>query len=334
MHSYRVYETDKAGSARIEDVKNLVPDEDEIVADVAAAAVGFVDTLVVSGRYQSIPPTPFTPGMEFSGRVRAVGSNVKGYKIGDRITAYVSGGAFAHQAKAKVGEFYPVPDDVPLSVAALLCGAYLTAHFALVARGHLEAGQTVLIGGASGAVGLAAVQISKALGARLVIGTYRTPEDKEALQAAGTDAEFDVSGADFRDTLRMQVLELTAGKGVDLVIDPVGGEFLNAAMRLLVWSGRLVVVGFAAGDIPTIKVNHLLLKNIAVSGLNISSYRERAPESLATAQREIFALAGKGLLRPRVAREFAFEHTGEALDFVAKGRTHGRALIVVGGEKQ
>ncbi|NSZ77513.1 NADPH:quinone oxidoreductase family protein (plasmid) [Agrobacterium tumefaciens] len=333
MLSYRIHETGNTGSAKIEDVAGLLPEDDEIIVDVAAAAVGFVDTLVVSGRYQNIPPTPFTPGMEFSGWISAVGSKIAGYKPGDRVTAYVLNGAFAQQAKARVGEFYPVPADVPLDQAALLCGAYLTGYFALVERGQFKAGDTVLVGGASGAVGLATVQIAKALGAGLVIGTYRSPEDREALHAAGTDAEIDVSGSDVREALRSTVLELTDGKGVDLVIDPIGGEFLNAALRSIAWSGRLVVVGFAAGDIPSIKVNYLLLKNIAVVGLDVSQYRKRAAERLALAQGEIFELWRKGLVRPRVARQFAFEHIGEALDLVAKGQTHGRAVIILGDGK-
>lgn len=166
MLSYRIHETGNAGSARIEDVAGLIPEDDEIIVDVAAAAVGFVDTLVVSGRYQNIPPAPFTPGMEFSGRISALGSNVAGYKHGDRVAAYVLNGAFAQQAKARVGEFYPVPDHVPLDQAALLCGAYLTGYFALVERGQFKAGNTILVGGASGAVGLATVQISQGVGCR------------------------------------------------------------------------------------------------------------------------------------------------------------------------
>lgn len=327
MRSYRVWELGSPKAMKIDHLDDLVPGSDEIVIDVRAAAVGFVDTLVVSGRYQSIPPLPFTPGMEFSGTVRAMGAGVEGIAKGDRVAAYVLNGAFAEQAVVRVGGFYPVPEDIPFEQAALLCGAYLTAYFGLVDRGQFKAGEKVLIGGAGGAVGLAAIQIAKALGAKTVLGTYRSDADRQAILDAGADSAIDISGTDLRDSLRAQVQEATGGLGVDLVIDPIGGDFLGAALRALAWSGRLVVIGFAAGDIPSVKANYLLLKNISVIGLELSQYRQRAPERLVAAQAELFRLWRTGGLKPRVARQFRFEEIPEALEFVAAGRTGGRATI-------
>ncbi|MFC7706255.1 NADPH:quinone oxidoreductase family protein [Plastorhodobacter daqingensis] len=333
MRSYRVWEVGSPNNLKLDAIGDLTPAEGEVVVDVEVAAVGFVDTLVVSGRYQAIPPAPFTPGMEFAGIVRAVGTNVEGCAIGDRVAAYVPGGAFAEQAIAKVGEFYPVPEDIPLDRAVLLSGAYLTAHFALVERGRFEPGETVLVGGAGGAVGLAAVQIAKALGAGKVLGAIRSERDRDAVLAAGADAVVDLAGAELRDAVRDQVFAATGGRGADLVIDPIGGDFFGAALRAMEWRGRLVVVGFAAGEIPTVRANYLLLKNIAVLGLEVGQFRRRAPAAMQAVQAELFDLARRGLLAPRVAREFAFEALPDALEFVAAGRTGGRALVSIGGAR-
>lgn len=330
MRSYRVWKPGSSKALRIDDLPNVSPSEDEIVVDVETAAVGFVDTLVVSGRYQTIPTVPFTPGKEFAGTVRAVGAGVADCAIGDRVAAYVPNGAFAEQAVAKLGEFYPVPDDVPIDRAALLCGAYLTAYFALIERGQFKRGDTVLVGGAGGAIGIAAVQIAKALGAHKVIGVFRSVVDKDAILEAGVDAAIELSGPDLREAVRSQVLAATDGHGADVVLDPIGGEFLTAALRATAWCGRLVVIGFAAGDIPTVKVNYLLLKNIAAVGFDLSQYRRRAPDRMKAVQAELFDLWRQGLLRPRVARQFTFEGIPDALEFVANGRTGGRALISIG----
>lgn len=331
MRSYRVQELGSPRNMKIDELPDLVPGPEEVVVDVAAAGVGFVDTLAVSGRYQNIPPVPFAPGMEFAGTIRSIGPGVAGWTVGDRVAAYALNGGFAEQALAKVGQFYAVPDDVPLDQAALLCGAYLTAYFALVERGGFRRGETVLVGGAGGAVGLAAVQIARALGAAKVLGTFRSEADRLAILEAGADAAIDLSGPDVQDAVRAQVLGATAGHGADVVLDPIGGAFLPAALRAMAWSGRLVVIGFAAGDIPTVKVNYLLLKNIGILGLDLTQYRRRAPERLAAAQAELFDLWRKGLTKPRLARQFPFEAIPDALDFVAAGRTGGRASIVIGG---
>lgn len=333
MRSFRVQRPGIPAETGIDELPELCPGENEVVINVAAAAVGFVDTLMVAGRYQSVPPVPFTPGMEFAGTVRAIGKGVVGTAVGDRVVAYVLNGAFAEQAVANVNEFYPVPDDVPLDQAAMLCGAYLTAYFALVERGQFKPGEAVLVGGAGGAVGLAAVQIAKALGASCVIGAYRSEADREAILEAGADAAVDISGPNMRDTLRSQALGATGDKGVDVVLDPIGGEFLAAALRALAWSGRLVVIGFAAGDIPTVKVNYLLLRNIGIVGLDLSQYRRCAPERLKAVQAELFDLWHKGLIKARIARTFAFEEVPDALALVANGRTGGRVSVAIDGRR-
>lgn len=331
MRSYRVWEHSSPQAIKIDTLPALSPGTGEVVVDVKAAGVGFVDTLMVSGRYQTIPPLPFTPGMEFAGIVRAVGPDVVGYTPGDRVAAYVLNGAFAEQALAKPNQLFPLPDAIPFNQAALLCLPYLTAHFALIERGRFKRGETVLVGGAGGAVGLAAVQIAKALGAK-VLGAIRSLADAEIVSAAGADAIIDLSVPDLRDAVRRQVHAVTDGKGADIVIDPIGGEFLAAALRASAWGGRLVVVGFAAGDILTVKVNYLLLKNISILGLELNQYRDRSPDLMKKVQAELFELWRQGLLKPRIARQFAFEAVPDALEFVANGRTNGRAIVSIGSE--
>ena len=329
MRSYRIWETGSSKNMKLDDVADLTPGEREIVVDVQAAGVGFVDALVVAGKYQNVPATPFAPGMEFAGTVRAVGPGVSNCAPGDRVTAYTLSGGFAEQAIARVGEFFPVPDEIPLEQAAIMCGSYLTAYFALTKRGHLAAGESVLVGGAGGAVGLAAIQITRALKAKTIVGTYRSQDDRQAILDAGADVAIDISGQDIKDTLRAQVQSATGGDGIDLVIDPVGGDFFQAALRTVVFSGRVIVLGFAAGEIPSVKVNYLLLKNIGVLGLDVSQYKTREPTRVEEAQRELFRLWKEGKLAPRVARRFRFEETPDAIDFVAQGRTGGRAVIAI-----
>lgn len=330
MRSFRIWKTGTPAEARLDDVPGLEPGPGEVVVDVQAAAVGFVDTLVATGRYQTIPATPFTPGMEFSGRIRAIGSGVYGCAPGDEVAAYTLNGGFAEQAIAGPGEFFPVPKGVALEQAALMSGAYLTAHMALTERAGLVPDDIVLVGGAGGAVGLAAVRLAKALGAGPVLGAVLSSADAQAILDAGADAVVDLSGPDLREGLRAQVRAATGGRDVDIVIDPLGADFLPAALRVLAFGGRLIVVGFAAGDIPVIRSNHLLLKNISASGLNITEYRKHRPDLLQAAQAQIFELAMKGQLKPRIAREFRLDQVAEALDFVAKGHTGGRALVRIG----
>ena len=208
---------------------------------------------------------------------------------------------------------------------------YQTAYFALRDRAGLHPGETVLVGGAAGGVGVAGIQLAKAFGAR-VLAAVRKPQQAEFVRACGADAVINVGGTNLREELRKQVFAETSGAGVDIVLDPVGGEFFGAALRALAWCGRLVVIGFVGGDIPSVKANYLLVKNISVSGLQWSDYRERAPERVAVAQAEIFRLWKGGALRPPVTKAFAFEELPTALDLIAQGQIAGKAAILIKGE--
>ncbi|WP_454919045.1 NADPH:quinone oxidoreductase family protein [Xanthobacter sediminis] len=329
MRSYRVWEHGAPSSMRVDALADLVPGEGEMVVDVKAAGINFPDALVVTGKYQLLPERPFTPGKDLAGVVRATGPGVSGFAPGDRIMAQVEYGAFAEQAIVHPSEAFRMPDGLSFEAAAAMGLVYQTAYFALVERGQYKRGETVLVGGAAGGVGLAAVQIAKGLGARVLAGV-RSPEEEVVVRAAGVDAVIDLSVPDLRESVRAQVLAATEGHGADVVLDPLGADFFAGALRAMAWCGRLVVIGFAAGDIPTLKVNYLLLKNIAVSGLQWSDYRDRTPERVRQVQQDLFDLWRAGAVKPRIMRDFAFSELPEALDLVSQGKVQGKAVVRVG----
>ncbi len=326
MRSYRVWEHGSPSSMRIDTLDDLVPGPGEMVVDVKAAGINFPDVLVVSGKYQILPPRPFTPGKDLAGIVRTVGDGVADYAPGDRVMAQVENGAFAEQAIATPAQSFKLPDGLSFEAAAAMGLVYQTAHFALVERGKYKTGETVLVGGAAGGVGLAAVQIAKGLGAK-VLACVRSPEEAEVVRAAGADAVIDLSGSDLRESVRAQVFAATDGQGADVVLDPLGGDFLGAALRAMAWCGRLVVIGFAAGDIPSVKVNYLLLKNICICGLQWSDYRDRTPERVQAVQADLFDLWRAGAVKPHIMRAFPFAELPQALDLVSEGKVRGKAVV-------
>eukprot|EP01037_Dinobryon_pediforme_P002167 gene2167-2204_t len=274
-----------------------VPAADEVLVTVQAAPVNFVDLLVVGGTYQFLPPLPFIPGKGPAGVVAACGAEVKGLLPGDAVLAMAEQGGYAEQVCVKAHQVYKRPPALSAIEAASMSLAYDTAWMALRERGRLAKDEVVLVLGASGAVGIAAVQLAKAMGARVLAAIAR-PERGAAMLEAGADAVIDLSAPNLRDALRDQVKAATGGKLADVVIDPIGGDAFDAALRALDWCGRLVVVGFAAGRIPSVKANYLLVKNIEVSGLQISDYRKRRPALMAECFAEIFAFHEQGRLHP------------------------------------
>lgn len=328
MRSYRVWEHGAPSIMRIDTLPDLVPEPGEMVVDVKAAGINFPDTLVVSGKYQILPPRPFAPGKDLAGIVRAVGAGVTDFAPGDRIMGQVEHGAFAGQAIVSPSQAFRLPDGMDFAEAAAMGLVYQTAHFALAERGQYQRGETVLVGGAAGGVGLAAVQIAKGLGARVLAGV-RSQAEAEIVREAGADAVIDLAVPDLRDSLRAQVAAATDGHGADVVLDPLGDAFFAAAVRAMAWCGRLVVIGFAAGEIPSIKVNYLLVKNISISGLQWSDYRDRTPEKVRTVQAELFDLWRAGVLKPRIMRRFPFAELPQALDLVAQGKVQGKAVVLM-----
>lgn len=328
MKAVQVHEFGPIELARLEDISDPMPGAGEVIVDVRAVETNFPDILVMEGRYQFTPPLPFCPGKAAAGVVSALGDGVQGLAIGDRVGAQVEYGAYAEKLRASADSCHKMPEGMDFQTAAALGLVYQTSHFALVERAGLQPGESVLVLGASGGVGQAAVQLARALGAGTVIGGVKGAKNAEIARAAGCDATLDLSMDNLRDGLRAAVHAATDGQGVDVVIDPVGGAVTGAALRAIAWRGRLVVIGFAAGDIPVIKANYLLVKNIAVSGLQWSDYRTRCPELVGRVQDEIFALWSAGKLKPQIADALPLANFAEALKRLKEGRAHGKILLL------
>lgn len=298
----------------------------EVIVTIHAAPVNYVDLLVIGGAYQFLPPFPFVPGKSPAGVVSALGSGVTTLRLGDRVVATAEAGGYAEAVAVAADQCHRLPPQMPFAEAASLALVYDTSWVALRRRARLASGETVLVLGASGGVGHAAMQLARAMGARVMAGVSR-PERAALALASGADAIIDLSRPNLRDSLRDQVFALTDGRGADVIIDPLGGEVFAAALRALAWCGRLVVIGFAAGGIPILKTNYLLLKNIEVSGLQVSDYRKRRPTELATAYAEIFGFYQLGAVKPGAATELPLERAGEALAAVRDRHIAGRAVL-------
>lgn len=327
MRAVIVREHGPAESHRVEEVADPVPGPGQVLVDVRAIGVNFPDLLVVEGRYQFLPPRPFSPGKEAAGVILALGPGVEGLAPGDRVALQTEYGAYAERIAVSRDTVYPMPASMGFEDAAAIGLTCQTAHFALVERAGLAAGESVLVTGASGGVGLATVEVAKALGARVLAGVTSAEKGRLAVEH-GADAVVDLSVPNLRDELRAQVARALGGGGVDIVIDTVGGEVFTAALRALAWRGRLVVAGFASDRIPEVRANYLLVKNIAVSGLQWSDYRDRRPEWVARVQHELFALYEAGRLRPHVCARYPLAGFAQALSRFRRRDVTGKMLLI------
>lgn len=311
---------------RVYQAPSPVPGPDEVLVTVHAAPVNYVDLLVVGGNYQFLATRPFIPGKGPAGVITELGSGVTTLAVGDRVLAMAEQGGYAEEVAVSVDQCYRLPEHMSFIEAASLSLVYDTAWFALRERARLEPGETVLVLGASGGVGRAAVQLARAMGARVLAGIAR-PQRAAAAHTAGAEFIIDLSQEKLRDSLRQQVHAVTDGRGADIILDPLGGAVFEAALRALAWRGRLVVIGFAAGAIPAVRTNYLLLKNIEVSGLQISDYRKRRPAQVAAAYAEIFELYRQGNIKPAAATVFPLERAGEALAALRDRHVDGRTVL-------
>lgn len=316
-------------NARIEDISEPVSGPGDVVVTVQAAEVNFPDMLVIEGKYQVKPALPFSPGKGAAGIVESVGAGVTALKPGDRVAVEVEFGAFAEKLKVNASHCYPMPADMPFDVATALGVVYQTAHFALLDRAAFLPGETVLVLGASGGVGVASIQLARALGAGPVIACTLDGDGAAIARRAGADHIIDRGMANLRDGLRDAVAEITGGHGADIVIDPVGGDVHAAAMRAMAWRGRMVIIGFTSGTIPVIKSNYLLLKNIAVSGLNWSEYRDHEPDLVARVQQEIFGFWSAGRLDPIISHRLPLDDFAKAFELLRDGKAHGKIVLTL-----
>jgi NADPH2:quinone reductase len=262
--------------------------------------------------------------------VRALGAGVTGIDIGDRVLAMAEYGGYAELVAVDHSQVYRLPDSMSFVDAAAMSLAMDTAWMALRERARIRPGETVLVLGATGAVGGAAVQLARAMGARLVLAGVSSPDKFAAIADNGADGIVNLSVADPLQSIRRQVFAATDGAGVDIVIDPLGGDLFDGAIRALAWRGRMVIVGFAAGRIPTVKVNYLMLKNIEISGLQISDYRRRAPQLMAECYRELFELYTAGRIRAPLTTTSPLSEWRAALQMVGERKAIGRLVLLPG----
>ena len=306
-----------------------VPGPEEIIVDVRATAVNYVDLVMIGGTYQFKPDPPFVPGKGPAGIVKSVGDGVTGFAPGDRVLAMAEQGGYAELTPIHQNNCYRLPDSLSFADAASMALVYDTAWFSLVERGRFQPGETVLVLGASGGVGLAALQLVRALGGTALAGIANS-EKADLVRDAGAAAIIDLAADNLRDSLRDQVFAVTDGRGADVVIDPLGDDIFDAALRAVAWCGRVVVIGFAAGRIPSLKANYLLVKNIDVGGLQISDYRRRRPDLTAKCFAQLFDLyeAGKITALPTVT--LPIERFADGLRNVRDRKIFGRIVLTQG----
>ena len=306
----------------LQQLPDLTAAAGQVVIEVQAAGVNFPDVLIIQNKYQFKPELPFTPGSELAGIVRAVGEGVTHYQAGDKVIAFVALGAFSQQVAVPVQAVMPMPPGMDFDTAAAITLTYGTSHHAVVDRAQLKAGETMLVLGAAGGVGLAAIEIGKALGARVIAAA--SSDDKLAVcREHGADATINYSTED----LRAAIKAATGGKGPDVIYDPVGGIYTEPAFRSIGWRGRYLVVGFANGDIPALPLNLTLLKGASLMGVFWGEFAKREPKANLAAMRELMGWLAAGKIRPHISARYALADTASALNAMAARKVTGKVVI-------
>ncbi|WP_224390667.1 NADPH:quinone oxidoreductase family protein [Pseudonocardia sp. ICBG1293] len=324
MRAVQVSELDGPSAVRVAEVEAPGRGDGEVLIDVAAAGVNFPDVLLTKGMYQYKPEPPFTLGSECAGTVREAGPESR-FSAGDRVVAFTMSGVFAETVSVPEQFVFPLPDEVGFPAGACLPMNYLTAHFTLETRGGLRAGETVLVQGAAGGIGTAVIQLAAAMGAT-VIGVTSTEAKAEVARRAGAAHTVGVDG--FKDA----VTELTGGAGVDMVVDPVGGDRFTDSLRCLGPLGRLMVIGFTAGDIPTVKVNRLLLNNIDVRGVGWGAYALGRPDFIRSEWDALVPHLRSGALDPLISESFGLDDAATALSRIDDRTVTGKVVLLTGPE--
>ncbi len=307
----------------LEDVEPLKPGTGQVVISVKACGVNFPDTLIIQGKYQFKPPMPFAPGGEVAGVVKEVGEGVDTVKVGDRVIAFIGWGGFAEEVLTDATRLIPMPGSMDFTDAAAFVMTYGTSHYALKDRAQLKPGETLLVLGAAGGVGLAAVEIGKVMGAR-VIAAASTDEKLAVCKQHGANEVINYATGD----LRVRVKELTGGEGVDVVYDPVGGNYSEAALRSIAWGGRHLVIGFTAGEIPRIPLNLPLLKSCSIVGVFWGSFMEREARHYQENIQELLSWFTQGKLKPHISATYPLEHAAQALNDVMNRKVKGKVVLL------
>jgi len=329
MRALVVHEFGPLEQHRIEQVPAPAIKDSEVLIDVQAIGLNFPDTLMLQGKYQTRPDRPFVPGRDAAGIVAMTGAQVTRVKPGDRVLSQVATGAFAEQLVAPESRCFVMPERLDFNSGAAMVTSYNTAYVAVVIRGNVKPGETVLVTGASGGVGLACVQVARAKGARVLAGVTSKEKGDVAL-AGGAEALIDLSAPDLRESLRQQVFAVTKGKGVDAVFDPVGGDVFDAALRALGYAGRMVIIGFASGRIPEAKGHYILLKNISVVGAPLDIHFKMEPQVMEAAVADLFSMYDKEQIKPEVMRTFPLEQIHVAMDLLVRRQVKGKIVLTTG----
>jgi NADPH:quinone reductase len=308
----------------VEEVPVPTPAADEVLIDVRATAVNYADSLMVAGKYQTRPPLPFSPGLETAGVVARCGAAVTRFRPGDRAMATLAWGGLAEQAVAKESETFAIPDRMSFEEAGGFPIAYISSDVAIRWQGRLEAGETLLVLGAAGGVGLTAVEIGKAMGARVIAGAS-TAEKLEVARAHGADALVNYA----TEGLTERVMALTGDRGADVCFDPVGGPLADAALSALGWGGRMLLVGFVGG-VQQIPANRLLVKNRSALGCSLRHYRMHAPDKLRRSVEALLAWYREGKLAPCVSHRLPLERSVEAIRLLTDRRAYGKVVVLPG----
>ncbi len=310
-------------SLELADLPRPKPGPGELLLDVVASSANYADSLMVAGKYQTKPPFPFSPGLEAAGRVAEIGDDVEGFRPGDRVMAILAHGGFAEQAIAKADETFPLFDGMSFAEGAVFPVAYISAHVAIRWQGRMEPGETLLVLGAAGGSGLAAVEIGKAMGARVVAGAS-SDERLAAVRAHGADAVVNYATEDLKD----RVMALTDDKGADVCFDPVGGKLFDGALSALGWGGRFIHFGFVGG-VPQVPANRLLVKNRSAVGSSLRYFRWYRPDLLKRSLGELAAFHAEGRLKPMISHRVALAEGVEALRLLTDRSAFGKIVIEV-----
>jgi NADPH:quinone reductase len=329
MRALVVHEFGPLHSHGVEEVPDPGIGERDVLIDIKAIGLNFPDTLMLQGKYQTRPDRPFIPGRDASGVVVATGAKVTRVSKGDRVIAQVAIGAFAEKLSAPEGRCFQMPDSMDFITGAGMVTIYNTAYVAVVIRGQVKPGETVLVTGASGGVGFATVQIARAKGARVLAGVTSQEKGQVAL-ASGAEALIDLSAPDLRESLRQQVFAVTDHRGVDAVFDPVGGDVFDAALRAVAYAGRIIIIGFASGRIPEVKGHYILLKNISVVGAPLDVHFKVEPNVMDAAVADLFAMYEKGEIRPEIMATYPLDDIHKAMDLIVGRKVKGKIVLTTG----
>ena len=323
MKTIRAHQWCEPKGLVIDEIEQPKPKPGQVLIKVHTAALNFPDILLIAGKYQVKPPLPFTPGLEVAGTIEAVGDGVPQFKPGHRVMAQVDMGGFAEYAIALVSGVQPLPDSMNEADGAAFLLAFQTSYFALMHRGQLQKGETVLIHSAAGGVGLAAVQLARALGAGKIIGTAGSNEKLKLIRENGADIAVNYQTEDFVEVVKRE----TQGRGANLIFDPVGGEVGERNVKCVAFEGRIVLIGFTSGKFSSFAANHILIKNYSVVGLHWGLYRQQNAAKIMAAQKELFALSEAGKIKPVIGGRYPMEKVADAMEFLASRKAVGKIVL-------